>query len=79
MSVIPVQRKGMYFKELLRNFKKNPQELDKFIAQQSDPQTIANQRLTQIRARKEQRQEQTQQNALTSGLRIGISSLLLSL
>ncbi|MDJ0736142.1 MAG: HpsJ family protein [Nostocaceae cyanobacterium] len=66
-------------KELLRKFKKNPQELDKFIAQQSDPQIIANQRLAQIRVRKEELQETTQQEALKSGLRIGISSLLLSI
>ncbi len=66
-------------KELLRKFKANPQELEKFIAQQSDPQTIANQRLAQIRARKEELQETTQQEALKSGLRIGISSLLLSI
>lgn len=66
-------------KELLKKFKANPQELDKFIAQQSDPQGLANERLNQIRQRKEEAQKQAQQEALKSGIRIGMSSLLLSI
>ncbi len=66
-------------KELLKKFKANPQELDKFIAQQTDPQGLANQRLSQIRQRKEEAQKQAKDNAWKSGLRIGISSLLLSI
>jgi hypothetical protein len=66
-------------KELLKKFKANPQELDKFIAQQTDPQGLANQRLSQIRQRKEDAQKQAQDNAWKSGLRIGLSSLLLSI
>jgi vacuolar-type H+-ATPase subunit I/STV1 len=66
-------------KELLKKFKANPQELDKFLAQQSDPQGLANERLNQIRQRKEEAQKQAQQEALKSGLRIGMSSLLLSI
>jgi hypothetical protein len=66
-------------KELLKKFKANPQELDKFLAQQSDPQGLANEKLNQIRQRKEEAQKQAQQEALKSGLRIGMSSLLLAI
>ncbi|MCG6138647.1 MAG: HpsJ family protein [Nostoc sp. LLA-1] len=66
-------------KELLTKFKANPQELDTFIAQQTDPQALATQRLTQIRQRREEAQKQARDNAWRSGLRIGISSLLLSI
>ncbi|YAF94773.1 MAG: HpsJ family protein [Nodularia sp. CChRGM 3473] len=66
-------------KELLKKFKANPQELDSFIAQQTDPQALATQRLTQIRQRREEAQKQARDNAWKSGLRIGISSLLLSI
>jgi hypothetical protein len=66
-------------KELLKKFKANPQELDKFIAQQTDPQGLVNQRRTQIRQRKEEAEKQAKDSAWKSGLRIGISSLLLSI
>lgn len=66
-------------KELLKKFKANPQELDKFIAQQTDPQGLANQRLNQIRQRKEEAEKQAKDGAWKSGLRIGISSLLLAI
>lgn len=66
-------------KDLLKKFKANPQELDKFIAQQSDPQQLANQRLSQIRESRETAEQQAKDRAWKSGLRIGISSLLLSI
>jgi hypothetical protein len=66
-------------KELLKKFKANPSELDTFIAQQTDPQAQANQRLTEIRQRREEAEKQARGNAWKSGLRIGVSSLLLSL
>ncbi|AUT02466.1 hypothetical protein CLI64_19875 [Nostoc sp. CENA543] len=66
-------------KELLKKFKANPQELDKFIAQQTDPQGLANQRLTQIRQRRDDASKQAKDNAWKSGLRIGMSSLLLAI
>jgi hypothetical protein len=66
-------------KELLKKFKANPQELDKFVAQQTDPQGLANQRLSQIRQRKEEAEQQAKDGAWKSGLRIGLSSLLLSI
>ncbi|MBD2385718.1 hormogonium polysaccharide biosynthesis protein HpsJ [Cylindrospermum sp. FACHB-282] len=66
-------------KELLKRFKANPQDLDKFIAQQTDPQGVANQRRNQVRQRKEEAQKQAQDSAWKSGLRIGVSTLLLSI
>ncbi|WP_414549613.1 HpsJ family protein [Anabaena sp. CCY 0017] len=66
-------------KELLKKFKENPAELDTFIAQQTDPQALATQRITQIRQRKEEAEKQARDNAWKSGIRIGISSLLLSI
>jgi hypothetical protein len=71
---VPAQQK-----ELLKKFKANPQELDQFIAQQTDPQGLANQRLNQIRQGKEDAAKQARDNAWKSGLRIGISSLVLSI
>lgn len=66
-------------KELLKKFKANPQELDKFIAQQSDPKQLAEQQIRQIREQREQAEKQAKDRAWKSGLRIGISSLLLSI
>jgi len=66
-------------KELLKRFKENPQELETFITQQTDPQAQANQRLTQIRQRREDAEKQAKDDAWKSGLRIGMSSLLLSI
>jgi ABC-type multidrug transport system fused ATPase/permease subunit len=66
-------------KDLLKKFKQSPQEIDKFIAQQSNPQELATQKLNQIRQRKEEAEKQAQETAWKSGLRIGMSSLLLSI
>ncbi|TVP64722.1 MAG: hypothetical protein EA343_04685 [Nodularia sp. (in: Bacteria)] len=66
-------------KELLQRFKENPQELDTFIDQQTNPQALADQRIIQIRQRREEAEKQARDNAWKSGLRIGISSLLLSI
>jgi hypothetical protein len=66
-------------KDLLKKFKANPQELDAFIAAQSDPQKLADQQKRQIREQKEEAEKQAKDRAWKSGLRIGISSLLLSI
>ncbi|MFM5983019.1 MAG: HpsJ family protein [Sphaerospermopsis kisseleviana] len=77
-------------KELLKKFKANPQELDKFLAQQTDPNQLAQQttseirqrkeqKITEIRQRKEEAQKQAKNTAWMSGLRIGISSLILAI
>lgn len=65
-------------KDLLKKYKKNPQALDNFIAQQTDPQQLANQRIDQINSQKEQQLQKTQADAWKE-LRTGINSLLLSI
>jgi hypothetical protein len=65
-------------KELLKQYKTNPKALDDFIAKQTEPNQLAQQRITQVRTQKEQRIKQTQEDA-SKELRIGVSSLLLSI
>jgi len=66
-------------KELLKKFKAHPQELDKFIEEKSDPKKAAEQKLLEIRKRREDAETQAQQSALKSGLRISITSLLFAI
>ncbi len=66
-------------KDLLKKFKADPKALDKFVAEQSDPLQLANQRKTQIRQNKEAAEKRAKDTAWKSGLRVGISSLLLSI
>ncbi|MHC5596616.1 MAG: hormogonium polysaccharide biosynthesis protein HpsJ [Nostoc sp.] len=66
-------------KELLKKAKTDPQALEKAIEQQTDVQTLKNQQLSQLRQRREEAEKQAKASALNSGLRIGISSLLLSI
>ncbi|MFM5901246.1 MAG: HpsJ family protein [Dolichospermum sp.] len=65
-------------KDLLKKYKGNPQALDNFIAQQTDPQQLAYQRIDQINSQKEQQLQKTQADAWKE-LRTGINSLLLSI
>ncbi|MTJ50614.1 HpsJ family protein [Dolichospermum sp. UHCC 0259] len=79
-------------KNLLKQYKSNPQALDDFISQQTDPQQLAalatqritkitqeaNQKITQLRTQKAQQLKKTQEDAWKE-LRIGISSILLSI
>jgi hypothetical protein len=79
-------------KNLLKQYKVNPKALDDFISQQTDPQQLAalgtqrinkitqeaTQKIVQIRTQKEQQLQKTQQDAWKE-LRIGLSSLLLSI
>jgi flagellar biosynthesis GTPase FlhF len=66
-------------KDLLKKFKADPKALDQFVEEQSDPQQLANQRKTQIRQNKEAAEKRAKDSAWKSGLRVGISSLLLSI
>ena len=66
-------------KKLLRDFNADPKALDTFIDAQSDPQKLANQRITQIRQEKQAAEKRAKETAWKSGLRVGISSLLLSI
>lgn len=65
-------------KDLLKQYKTNPKALDDFISQQTDPQQLANQRITQIRSQKEQDLKKTSDDAIKE-LRTGLSSLLLAI
>ncbi|MBG1240275.1 HpsJ family protein [Nostoc sp. UIC 10607] len=66
-------------KELLKKAKTDPQVLDKAIQQQTDIQTLRTQQLSQVRQRRDEAEKQAKDTAWKSGLRIGISSLLLSI
>ncbi|MBD2412917.1 hypothetical protein FACHB389_06165 [Nostoc calcicola FACHB-389] len=66
-------------KDLLKKAKTDPQALDKAIEQQTDIQTLRTQQLSQIRQRRDETVNQAKDTAWKSGLRIGISSLLLSI
>lgn len=66
-------------KELLRKAKANPKDIDKLVAQQIDPQALAKQQLSQINERKEEAAKRERDGAWRSGVRIGISSLLLAI
>lgn len=66
-------------KKLLQQFKSDPKALDSYLQQQFGTTGLRNRALTQIRGRKEQLAQQATQEAWKSGLRIGISSLLLSI
>jgi len=65
-------------KDLLKQYKTNLNSLDNFIAQQTDPQKLATQRLNQIQTQTQQQLQKTQEDAWKE-LRTGINSLLLSI
>ncbi|WP_373527031.1 HpsJ family protein [Nostoc sp.] len=66
-------------KELLKKAKTDPQVLDKAVEQQTDIQTVRTQQVSQVRERREDAEKQAKDAAWKSGLRISISSLLLSI
>ncbi|BAY12823.1 hormogonium polysaccharide biosynthesis protein HpsJ [Calothrix sp. NIES-2098] len=66
-------------KDVLKKAKADPKALDKAIEQQTDIQALRNQQLSQVRQRREDAEKQAKDNAWKSGLRTGISSLLLSI
>lgn len=63
--------------ELVRQFKSDPEAIESFL-QQSREQ-LSNQAQTQLGVSREQAQQQLRNRALKAGLRIGVSSLLLSI
>lgn len=67
------------FKNLLRQSQANPQGLDQLLEQQFNAETLRNQGVTQIERRKLEAEQQATQEAWKSGLRVGMSSLLLSI
>ncbi|OUL19856.1 HpsJ family protein [Nostoc sp. 106C] len=66
-------------KDVLKKAKADPKVLDKAIEQQTDIQALRNQQLSQVRQRRDDAEKQAKDNAWKSGLRTGISSLLLSI
>lgn len=66
-------------KKLLRQFKANPQALEDFLAQQSDPVALGSKRLAQIQTQKQQLVNQARQEALQSSIRMTVRSLLISI
>lgn len=66
-------------KRLLRRFKADPKALDQFLNQEFGAQVLRDRALGQIRSRKQQAEQQARTEVWKSGLRIGISSLLLSI
>jgi len=66
-------------RKLLQQFQKDPKSIDQFLNQQFSSEGIRNRALSQIRGQREQVERQARQEAWKSGLRIGISSLLLSI
>ncbi|MBE9260431.1 MULTISPECIES: HpsJ family protein [Aphanizomenonaceae] len=65
-------------KDLLKQYKTNLNSLDNFIAQQTDPEQLAKQRISQIQTQAQQQLQKTQEDAWKE-LRTGINSLLLSI
>jgi hypothetical protein len=62
---------------LIRQFKSNPESLDPFLQQREEE--LRNQLQTQLGVRKDEQQATIKTEALKSGLRVGISSLLLAI
>lgn len=63
--------------DLLRQFQQNPQALDQFVERRTNE--LRTQLETQVRVRREQALQQASTDTLKSGLRIGLSSLLLAI
>lgn len=67
------------FKNLLRKAKANPQGVDQLLKQQFNTEALRTQGLTQIQSRQTDAVLQAEQGAWRSGLRVGLSSLLLAI
>lgn len=65
-------------KELLKNFKENPANVEQFVSQNFSAQAIQTQQLQEIRQRRDEREAQAKIRSIKSGLQTGISSLLLA-
>lgn len=62
---------------LLKQFQENPQALDQFVQRRSGE--LRTQLETQVRVRREQALQQASNESLKSGLRVGLSALLLAI
>ncbi|KJH70742.1 hypothetical protein UH38_16875 [Aliterella atlantica CENA595] len=66
-------------KKLLQEFKANPQALEKYLAQQSDPVTLGKERLDELQQQKQKAQSQARLEALQSSIRMAIRGLLIAI
>jgi len=66
-------------KKLLQEFKANPQALEKYLAQQTDPVALGKERLEELQQQKQQAQSQARLEAVQSSLRMAIRSLLIAI
>ena len=66
-------------KKLLRQFKANPNALEDFLTQQSDPVALGSKRLAQLQTQKQKLVNQAKQEALQSSIRMTVRSLLISI
>ena len=66
-------------KKLLRQFKANPNALEDFLTQQSDPVALGSKRLAQLQTQKQNLVNQAKQEALQSSIRMTVRSLLISI
>lgn len=66
-------------KKLLRQFKANPNALEDFLTQQSDPVALGSKRLAQLQVQKQKLTNQAKQEALQSSIRMTVRSLLISI
>ena len=66
-------------KKLLRQFKANPNALEDFLTQQSDPVALGSKRLAQLQTQKQKLVNQAKQEALQSSIRMTIRSFLISI
>ncbi|PSB32596.1 hormogonium polysaccharide biosynthesis protein HpsJ [Chlorogloea sp. CCALA 695] len=66
-------------KKLLRQFKANPNALEDFLAQQSDPVALGSKRLAQLQTQKQKLINQAKQESLQSSIRMTVRSLLISI
>ena len=70
---------GGDMKQLLEKAKQNPAALDQLIQEQFNPDALRKRGTSQIRQQKEDLEKRAQNNALKSGVRTGLSSLLLAI
>lgn len=66
-------------RDILKRIKSSPAEIDKVVNEITDPNQRAQQTINNIRQQREEQQKNAKDAAWRSGLRTGISSLLLSL
>lgn len=66
-------------KELLEQFKDNPEAVNEFLNQQFSTEALRNQQLTRIRSRRQELEEQAKVVSTKAALQTGISSLLLAI